>query len=496
MSATPHKIPFAVHSDGTVRSVHEVDRGLACNCICPACEAQLKANQGEVVRWYFSHASGTSCSGALESSLHLAVKAVILKERQLLVPPCSVLRYPDFDQQHSRSTADGEYVLHPYRYSCKPYRYTEELRRIGGGFGRHPSRPKLIRFDEVHEEVRDGDIQPDLIGVTQGHRLYIEVAVTHPIDSGKLRKIRANGVAAIQISVTYNPEVGLNWDQIRTLVLEQTDGKAWAYNPVVEAKADRDFEAKAPFRLRQKDEAEAEAQRRRELQELDAQIAFEEAEEARLKAEEDSIQHKKDEAERLVRLAEEDRQYRERRSAREAAEAKEKARLLKLEEERELAAQAVYNALLERVRTEKPSDKYPLLQGCPVLFIDLDTLLKTGGIGILGRALGHSLCNLVITSEVRYSTPTADILANLLPLGGRPVSFTPILSESNEYGIRAKEIEAWFKHHDTEQRLDIYLIVDQGWFNLKHPHIVLGSVGFTEIEANLIKSPWARRRTW
>ena len=41
----------------TERLVHidEVERGLACNCICPCCEQRMIANKGEKNQHYFSH---------------------------------------------------------------------------------------------------------------------------------------------------------------------------------------------------------------------------------------------------------------------------------------------------------------------------------------------------------------------------------------------------------------------------------------------------------
>ncbi|MBV5336726.1 MAG: hypothetical protein J0653_01610, partial [Deltaproteobacteria bacterium] len=74
-----HQIPFAVDADGVPRSVEEVERGLACKCTCPQCKAPLVANKGErrLKVWHFSHKANTQCAGALERSLHVAVKALI-----------------------------------------------------------------------------------------------------------------------------------------------------------------------------------------------------------------------------------------------------------------------------------------------------------------------------------------------------------------------------------------------------------------------------------
>lgn len=52
------KIPFGIRGvDGELVDVHDVERGIACGCICPSCKAPLNAKKGDVKEWHFAHVS-------------------------------------------------------------------------------------------------------------------------------------------------------------------------------------------------------------------------------------------------------------------------------------------------------------------------------------------------------------------------------------------------------------------------------------------------------
>ncbi len=51
-------IPFCIRaSDGVEVDIFDVERGLACECICPSCNAPLIARKGDINDWHFAHAS-------------------------------------------------------------------------------------------------------------------------------------------------------------------------------------------------------------------------------------------------------------------------------------------------------------------------------------------------------------------------------------------------------------------------------------------------------
>ena len=69
------QITYGLHS-GDLVHITEVERGLACGCICPCCENQLIARKGPIVAHHFAHA-GENCEGGAETALHLAAKEIL-----------------------------------------------------------------------------------------------------------------------------------------------------------------------------------------------------------------------------------------------------------------------------------------------------------------------------------------------------------------------------------------------------------------------------------
>ena len=86
-----------VYKEGRLVTVHEVEeRGLACNCICPACGSKLQAHKGNVKQPYFSHYRGDDCGCGLETAVHLLAKEIIEKEKKVLLP--ELIAEPDWSK--------------------------------------------------------------------------------------------------------------------------------------------------------------------------------------------------------------------------------------------------------------------------------------------------------------------------------------------------------------------------------------------------------------
>lgn len=90
------KIPFAKDraSDQFV-AVDEVEKGQACNCICPSCDEPLIARQGSVNIWHFSHYLTTTkdndfatkpCDYSFEHSVRLMILQLFEELRSFTVP--------------------------------------------------------------------------------------------------------------------------------------------------------------------------------------------------------------------------------------------------------------------------------------------------------------------------------------------------------------------------------------------------------------------------
>lgn len=71
--------------------INDVANGLACGCVCPGCDDRMVAKQGAITNHHCAHEGGSDCAGELQTTLHLAAKAVQLKERRMVLPALAFL---------------------------------------------------------------------------------------------------------------------------------------------------------------------------------------------------------------------------------------------------------------------------------------------------------------------------------------------------------------------------------------------------------------------
>jgi len=191
---------FAIDKDGSIRSVDEVARGLACDCICPCCGHPVIARQGEVREWHFAHAVETDCDGGPESALHLAAKQLLLENCGLSVPEIHVeteVRLPDG--------------------------------RVGEGRAFRPER--WIDFQTVKAERSIGTIRPDIVAVVGNTMLFVEIAVTHFVDSEKRAILEELGVPTIEIDLATFQGEKWTWELLGEYVIENALHKRWLHLP-------------------------------------------------------------------------------------------------------------------------------------------------------------------------------------------------------------------------------------------------------------------------
>lgn len=68
------RIPYGEHQ-GKLLHISEVPQGLACECVCPACQEPLVARKGEKTKHHFAHYPGANCSA--ETVLHQLGKRLL-----------------------------------------------------------------------------------------------------------------------------------------------------------------------------------------------------------------------------------------------------------------------------------------------------------------------------------------------------------------------------------------------------------------------------------
>ena len=142
--------------DGATRRIHKVERGRACACSCIECGTPVIARQGKYREWSFAHAARSDCVFGLETLAHHFAKQVIADEGGLFV--ASVKRW-------------GQ--LHP----------------------------KFVQLEGIKVEERMAGFRADLVGKSGHRELIIEVKVTHPCSSRKIRAYEKIGLSVLEIDL-------------------------------------------------------------------------------------------------------------------------------------------------------------------------------------------------------------------------------------------------------------------------------------------------------
>lgn len=73
-------------STGELLSIHDVERGLACGCVCPSCGTRLEARKGEKKTYHFAHESNKECLYGAEISVYLAFYELLKRTKYFFLP--------------------------------------------------------------------------------------------------------------------------------------------------------------------------------------------------------------------------------------------------------------------------------------------------------------------------------------------------------------------------------------------------------------------------
>ncbi len=178
--------------NGKLVHVSEVENGLKCGCVCPACGEVLIARKGNKVAHHFAHKSTIECQYGYQTSLHMVAKKIISEYRRISVPELS-LKFPEI--------------------------YKEEL----------IEKERILNVSEVVLEKKVNDIIPDIILLTDIGQIIVEIYVTHEVDSEKKKKIKRLGIPAIEINLS-EFERNICEEDLREILIDKNDSKKWIYN--------------------------------------------------------------------------------------------------------------------------------------------------------------------------------------------------------------------------------------------------------------------------
>ena len=191
-----------------VSELTDLERGKACNCICPVCRKQLVAKLGSHNQWHFAH-DGAECNlvAAQQTALHMLAKEIIESSKKLLFPGISIKKDDYCDD------------IEDYRVQAK----------IPPSIGYRKS--SVVNCDSVSLEKKISSIVPDIIVTAKGRKCLIEVAVTHFVDEEKEQKIKEIGLPLFEIDLSnlYNSE--FSREELAEEVLFNPSNRTWIFNP-------------------------------------------------------------------------------------------------------------------------------------------------------------------------------------------------------------------------------------------------------------------------
>ena len=192
------KLPYGLR-DNELLTIEEVESGLGCNCVCPACEKQLIARKGDVKAHHFAHYKSEDCLSGLETALHKLSKEIISKSKIFTTP---ILYYPNTH-----------------------FEIFEEIE---------------IPIDNVILEKKVGEFIPDIVIETKGKKLLIEIVVSNSVSWQKLQRIKSENLPTIEIYAKHllerlylHKDFGLQDNLFETELISGTKYKRWLHNPKI-----------------------------------------------------------------------------------------------------------------------------------------------------------------------------------------------------------------------------------------------------------------------
>lgn len=152
---------------GELVHIDNVEKGLACDCLCPHCAGRLIAKKGEHRAKHFAHYTVADCNHGTETALHLLAKSIIAQTRKVFVP------------------------------------YIPKNERDFTNKG------KVVSFQtaEIEKQLSD-NIRGDVVLYSGETFLNVEIKVTHEVDEKKMIELFNLGIPTIEIDLS---DVGLDF---------------------------------------------------------------------------------------------------------------------------------------------------------------------------------------------------------------------------------------------------------------------------------------------
>lgn len=217
--------PFALRNEQIIliEDVLEEERGLECNCICPACKEPFIARMGEKKVHHFAH-SGKGCDelNAYMMGLYMILNDYIQVGNPVLLPEINI-----------------SYELSPRSFITE-YNIEEKI-RINSAFRDNKNVIKCLDKQFVvfeHSEIISNDSRPEAI-IASSADYKIAIRITPPDTTCAYGKVsRYKDYPTLQIDLSKDGERIQNYKKkmlFEYVKINQNIYK-WLYNPVVKEK--------------------------------------------------------------------------------------------------------------------------------------------------------------------------------------------------------------------------------------------------------------------
>lgn len=184
--------------EGQLYRAYEVENGLACGCVCPACRKPLvAANQGEKRLPYFRHVEQDDCWQGRSEGMRRAAVQLIAQRQEILLPG-----YKDTVILTGRS---GQVRSAEVAFSAK-----------------------LIRVDQVERFVDLGDLRAHALLTYQERQLVVRIQCSARQEHERRRRLQAMDMSSIEIDLHWLSDADIN-DQARFghAVLYASGNRSW-----------------------------------------------------------------------------------------------------------------------------------------------------------------------------------------------------------------------------------------------------------------------------
>lgn len=217
--------PFALRNEQIImiEDVPENERGLECNCFCPACKEQFIARMGEKKVHHFAH-SGKGCDelNAYMMGLYMILNDYIQSGNPVLLPEINI------SYELSSRTVITEHNIENKIRINSAFRDNQDSIRC---FDKH-----LMVFE--HSEIISNDSRPEAI-IASSADYKIAIRITPPDTTCAYGKVsRYKDYPTLQIDLSKDGERIQNYKKkmlFEYIKINQNIYR-WLYNPVVEEK--------------------------------------------------------------------------------------------------------------------------------------------------------------------------------------------------------------------------------------------------------------------